>query len=66
MLTLFTDIMLRTCAHEQIGVANINTVFVTLVGLANRIVKPVYHRFRQIRRTYESLRCLDVAIWRFS
>ena len=30
------------------------------------IVKPVYCRFRQIRRTYKSLRCLDVAIWRFS
>ena len=42
ILTIFTDIMLWTCALEQIahglqliGVANNNTVFVTLVGLAN-------------------------------
>ena len=41
--TIFTDIVLWTYAHEQIahglqstGVANKNTVFVTLVGLANR------------------------------
>ena len=75
MLTIFTDIVLWTCAHEQI------THGLPLIGMANKtlycdtrgpcqsiqsIVKPVYRRFRQIRRTYESLRCLDVMIWWFS
>ena len=73
---LYTDILLRTCVHEQrayglqsIGVANKNIIFVTLVDIATRIARPVFHRFQQIDCTYESLRCLeshlvDVAIWR--
>ena len=60
-------------AHEQkahglqvIGVANKNTVFVTLVDLAKRIMKPIFRRFRQVRCIYGSFRCLGLAIWQFS
>ena len=29
------------------------------------ILKPVYHQLQHIRCTYESLRCLDLKIWRY-
>ena len=61
------------CAHEQkahglqlIGVATKITVFVTLVDLAQRIVKAVFRWLLQVCCIVKSLRCLDLAIWQFS
>ena len=75
MLTIYTDIMLWTCAHEQmahglqsIGVAN-KTLFVTLVGLANSDSKhsevsssPILTDSSYLRVAQMS-RCGDLAIF---
>ena len=82
LLTTFSYVCQVSCAHEQkayglqqpeqvrsIGVANRNSLFVTLVGCAKRnrsILKPVFCQFRQVHCAYELLRCLDLKMWRFS
>ena len=41
-------------------------LFVTLVAGAERILRPVFRRFRGILSLYKSLRGLDRPNWRFS
>ena len=74
-LTIFTDMLFWTCAHEQrthgqqsIGMA-IKTPYCDTHGPCQSIqsiVKQVFRQLQLIRRTYKSLRCLDVVIWWFS